>query len=276
MLSSLGACSLIDDDLANCATTRTIDCRLHPTDNIDSLLAAQITGSGGQFLHDALTAYYEPLHHPASHTVRLDFYDVATAGLCTTFNGTLEDTTGTFRPELPTGHLRAEGLSPADFNPTAPAPRDTVVAPLQPVYTGSLDMPDNQPRYVIDLYPVNAHVAIAANISSAIRSVQIMAEDSAAHLFTERPRTSGLTQRIFVGTIIPEAAKEWRVVVLATTASGSITRTVLTINRPLTPGDIRVLQVSITDNGATQTTNAGVGASVTLDWKRGGTYNPEI
>ena len=58
--------------------------------------------------------------------------------------------------------------------------------------------------------------------------------------------------------------------------NGSITKTVLTLSEALKAGDIKVIRVKVNDDGGISTTDSNVGASVTLDWKKGGEYNPDL
>lgn len=255
-LSSICGCSLIDDDLADCATARTIDCRLHPYGDIDSLLAAQITGNGGQILINTLAAYYRSVLYPTSRTVNLSFYDAATGELCTTLTETMQGMSATFTPQLPVGDLRCDGES------------------QQPLYRGSALMPRQQSRDTIDLYPVEAQVAVVAKVNPAVTSVQmVVGSDSLQY----RQTASTADFRTYAAATLPSGSSQsWQVTIYATLTDGSVTRTVLTVQRPLVAGDIRVLQVTIGSNGAAETSNIGVGASVTLDWKRGGQYDPTI
>lgn len=48
------------------------------------------------------------------------------------------------------------------------------------------------------------------------------------------------------------------------------------MTEPLKAGDIRVIRIHVNDDGGVSTSDSNVGASVTLDWKKGGEYNPEI
>lgn len=68
----------------------------------------------------------------------------------------------------------------------------------------------------------------------------------------------------------------WHVIILADLPDGSVTRTALSLSKALKTGDIRVIRVKLNDDGGVSTTDSNVGASVTLDWKKGGEYNPEI
>ena len=78
------------------------------------------------------------------------------------------------------------------------------------------------------------------------------------------------------GTESPSNDAVWRIIVLNDMPGGSVTRTVLYVRKPLRAGDVRVIRVHVNDDGGVDTRNSNVGASVTLDWKKGGEYNPEI
>ncbi len=78
------------------------------------------------------------------------------------------------------------------------------------------------------------------------------------------------------GTESPSNDAVWRIIVLNDMPGGSVTRTVLYVRKPLRAGDVRVIRVHVNDDGGVDTGNSNVGASVTLDWKKGGEYNPEI
>ena len=68
----------------------------------------------------------------------------------------------------------------------------------------------------------------------------------------------------------------WEYHVYITTASGSVTRSVLRSYQPLLAEQVQVVHVKLEPNGTPEPTNPTVGVSVTLDWKQGGTYNPKL
>ena len=57
---------------------------------------------------------------------------------------------------------------------------------------------------------------------------------------------------------------------------GTTTRTVLGIKEPLRAGQFKIVKVRIGEQGEIQPEAQEVGVSVTLDWKPGGTYNPDL
>ena len=70
---------------------------------------------------------------------------------------------------------------------------------------------------------------------------------------------------------------EWEILCYVTLDDGTITETVLTVETPLEAGQLKIIKANLTSNGAVTPVNASdVGASVTLDWGSGGTYNPNF
>jgi hypothetical protein len=54
------------------------------------------------------------------------------------------------------------------------------------------------------------------------------------------------------------------------------TETVLHIKEPLRAGQLKIIKARVGENGQIESETPNVGISVTLDWKKGGTYNPEL
>lgn len=296
MSLSFSACSLIDDD-TNCVScnTRTFECHVHVSTRIDSLLTSQIHGDGSEALQSTLASYYLGLFNVSTRSVGFGFYDVATGDLLDEESRTMQGNDATFSIGLPKGNLRCVAVSP-----DSAMGQDSLVAIQQPQYSGRLLMKEGDSRYSVNLYPVDAQVALVARADSSISAVSVTAEglassfslgDSIYHRngniatqLTLQSSASTSVYSTYAGTLLPsfnatranESSEPWRLIVLATTATGSVTRTVLTISKPLLPADIRVLMVSISADGAARTTDSSVGATVTLDWKSGGEYNPDI
>lgn len=68
----------------------------------------------------------------------------------------------------------------------------------------------------------------------------------------------------------------WRILVYVTLPDDSVTETTLFLNSPLKAGQLKLIKAYLQPNGAVTPVNAEVGASVELDWKQGGTYEPEM
>jgi len=68
----------------------------------------------------------------------------------------------------------------------------------------------------------------------------------------------------------------WEYHLYITNAKGTITRSILRSYQPLFAEQVQVVHVKLDPTGSAESKNPTVGVSVTLDWKPGGTYNPEL
>lgn len=87
-------------------------------------------------------------------------------------------------------------------------------------------------------------------------------------------RTVIETQEPFVAQPGEQSLWEYRVYV--TNADGTVTESIVGIREPLRAGQLKIIQVWIGDDGRVMSNTPEVGISVTLDWKPGNVYNPEI
>ena len=62
----------------------------------------------------------------------------------------------------------------------------------------------------------------------------------------------------------------------ATRADNTITENILQIKEPLRAGELKILKVFMGENGVIESTSSEVGVSVTLDWKPGSVFHPEL
>lgn len=68
----------------------------------------------------------------------------------------------------------------------------------------------------------------------------------------------------------------WEFHIFLPQPDGTITKTVLGIREPLRAGQLKIVRVRVGDSGAIETDAPEVGVSVTLDWKPGSIYHPEL
>lgn len=68
----------------------------------------------------------------------------------------------------------------------------------------------------------------------------------------------------------------WQFRVYATEMDGTVTETLLDLHEPLNAGQLKIIKGWMSSDGAIETNSQEVTASVTLDWKSGGQYNPEF
>ena len=93
--------------------------------------------------------------------------------------------------------------------------------------------------------------------------------------------TPALNTRTVIETTEPFIAQPgdevlWEFRIYLPQPDGTITETILGIREPLRAGQLKIVRVRIGDSGQVEAENPNVGVSVTLDWKPGGEYNPEL
>ena len=89
-----------------------------------------------------------------------------------------------------------------------------------------------------------------------------------------KTRTVIETEEPFMAKLGEESLWEFRVYVPQ--PGGKLTESVLTITEPLGPGQLKIVKARLGDNGVIESEAPNVGVSVTLDWKPGGVYHPEL
>lgn len=302
-----GSCTWWDYEGPPCDSNRTVTCRLRMVVNVDSQLLAQLPADHDSVLRMSLSDYFTRMVHPSSHLLWMGFYDKLSGTLSRSYTTFVQSSGSTMTLSLPEGDLRliassdVDMLSDTTLTSTARLAQiggDSITGRSDVAYSGRLDMPDGNDSYAITLYPTDAQLAVVANTDQTIKSVRMSVEglyttfslnDSIYSSQNQRPVTLPLRiatenngRQVYAATVFPTQDgtrannSTWQITVYASTASGSITRSILTPHPGFKAGDIRVIQVSINKNGVVETTDASVGASITLDWKPGGTYNPEI
>ena len=68
----------------------------------------------------------------------------------------------------------------------------------------------------------------------------------------------------------------WKMNVYVTLPDGTTTKNELKVYSRLRAGYVKIIKAKVYPNGALEITDADIGASVMLDWKEGGTYNPQF
>ena len=209
---------------------------------------------------------------------------------------------------LPDGQLKQQTSGTGDANTVAPHRTG--------IFTARLDMdvkPNQDQQFDVTLYMVNAATALVMDTSEAptIQSIKVFVDGFATGyqtadgkylfegnptLLTEDLPIEGGTQRCFASVHFPskddatkviidsqdpfvaenaaEALWKWRAYV--TIADGSVTETVLGINKPLLAGGLKILKTKVYDTGIVTTQDPTVGVSVTLDWQDAGHHEIEL
>lgn len=68
----------------------------------------------------------------------------------------------------------------------------------------------------------------------------------------------------------------YRVTAYITLPDGTVTENIISVEQPLLAGRLKIIKLQMKPDGSLTPVSQDVGVSVTLDWKQGGTYEPEI
>jgi hypothetical protein len=74
----------------------------------------------------------------------------------------------------------------------------------------------------------------------------------------------------------PDEEALWEIRVYVPHENGTKDEYVLGIKEPIRAGQFKIIRVKMGENGKIISEDPLVGVSVTLDWKPGGEYNPEL
>ena len=188
--------------------------------------------------------------------------------------------------------------------------RDTLPSQPTAVYTARLPMKMAQDttieKFDVRLYMVSCAVALVVDsLPESVRNMKAIVSGTATgfmvldSVFTyDHPsivRTEQLSRQCYAAVALPSKGKikgtdlaktkavtqeeqtYWEVRTYVPLKDGTVTETKLSIQTPLEAGTIEIIRVNIKDNGSAEPLNRmQVGATVTLDWKEGGTHDIEI
>ena len=73
-----------------------------------------------------------------------------------------------------------------------------------------------------------------------------------------------------------QAEALFRIKAYITLPDGSVTENIISVEQPLLAGYLKIIKMKMKPDGSLTPESHDVGVSVTLDWKQGGTYEPEI
>ena len=172
------------------------------------------------------------------------------------------------------------------------------------LFTGRADLEagvtkDN--NYLVNLYQANSSAALVLDtIDAQISGVRMELEDMASVFNISDSTYSYTNGAIVAGRQLDISATEnhrlcyyavcfpsrdtatsddkavWRMNVYVELPDGTTTKNELKVYSRLRAGYVKIIKAKVYPNGALEITDAEVGASVMLDWKEGGSYNPDL
>ena len=163
--------------------------------------------------------------------------------------------------------------------------------------------------YYVDLYMANSCAALVVDTTGVdIRGMKVFTQDFAtsfavadsAYAFTANPvvrsteiplpgqhstchyavsfpsrNTMGAANNAHPATRA-NGETFFRIRAYVTLPDGSVTENIISVEQPLLAGYLKIIKMKMKTDGSLTPVSHDVGVSVTLDWKHGGTYEPEI
>lgn len=290
------SCGVIDEDNSDCGRDIVVRYRLHaPTDPARTIardLAADDEQPAGNALWHAIATYTDGIAHdidvridpgthetlaPEANTAEMQHYFVE----------------GSYKGRAVANSATAATAALADDGTIAQPRADTIDSHATALYTARHQFhidDDSQGAIDVDMYMANAIAALVVDTAGVqARGLKATAEGLAtafqaadstyvysaptAVRLAPVPEPSTRLTSYCVGFAAPA---HWRIVADVAMPDGTTTRNEITIDTPLMPAGMKIVKMKMRSDGSLTPEIPDVGVSVTLDWKSGGTYNPEM
>lgn len=310
------SCSVIDEDLSDCGVDNKIVYRLQLVTNVQTELAEHLSTEAEQPVASALKASLGNIFTEKAHDIDLSFYntddqrerheqhimDASSAEYVV------------YLPERDYRNLSVANISDA-ANVTLVSPEyghrgmvleqmvaDTIDSHTTGMFTARkiIQVCKCTESYDVDLYMANCCTALVVDTAGVyVKGVNVVAQDFASRFAVgdsiysfdndvvirsneiSIPKTLHRTCHYVVS--FPSADKTradagayYRIKAYVTLADGTITENVMTVETPLSAGNLKIIKMRMKADGSLTPECHDVGVSVTLDWKQGGVYEPDI
>ncbi len=312
----LSGCSSIDEDLSDCGSEYEMEYKLCLETDINTELQSQLDQQTDGQVADALYNHLKNIFSDVAYDIDLSFYDTGKEGTLLQNKelemGTNERSYTIFLPaheyrhaaiaNLANNHqVVKEGEKQSYTLALHQELPDTVDSHESGLFTGraDLDVKENENQsFQVDLYMANSAAAMVIDRQGIeVKEIKVFTtgfasgfnvNDSTYTFEKTSPivRTTsvdtGTDQLCFCSVNFPSRDKAdgdealWEYRVYVTLADGSVTETILSVKEPLGAGKLKVVQCTLCADGSLTTSNPSVGVSVTLEWKEGGTYEPDF
>ena len=307
-------CDTINEDLDNCGTDFTIDYTLRLVTNIETELNTVLSTDVDQEIADALRdALTEHIFREFAEDVNLSFYN--TSGeqeLLQQEKHQMNAGEASYTIYLPARdymHLAVANIAGAqtvtlEGDGNCPDSKlvqqkgDTIDSHATGLFTARVPMEvmsDQDQDFLVTLYMANSAAAIVIDTTGCnVREVRTFInkvgdgfcinDSTYTHTSNSVIRMNNVTLPATTNSVCnygvcfpSDDDGEWEIFCYVTLDDGTITETILTVETPLEAGQFKIIKAQLSNDGSVVPVNASdVGASVTLDWKSGGGYNPSF
>lgn len=308
----LASCSIIDENLDDCGVNNKMVYRLKLITNIQTELDEQLSSPEEQHVADALKESLKTIFTDKAHDIDLSFYN--TDNTREKHEQHIMDASQAeyvvYLPERDYRNLAVANMADAtnvtlesdDYTPTTMKLQqqqgDTIDSHTTGMFTARkiIEVCNCTEAFHVELYMANSCAALVidtagVNISGMKVLTQDLATSFAVNDSTYAYQANPLVRAVEVPlnsspytchyavsfpSRLTRAEALFRIKAYVTLPDGTITENIITVEQPLLAGYLKIIKMKMKPNGSLTPVSHDVGVSVTLNWKQGGTYEPEV
>ena len=308
----LSSCSIIDEDLDDCGINNKIVYRLKLITNIQTELDQQLGSADERPVANALRQSLNGIFTDMAHDIDLSFYN--TDNIREKHEQHIMNASQAeyvvYLPERDYRNLAVANITNAtnvtlesdDNTPTTmkllQQQGDTIDSHTTGMFTArkTIEVCNCTESFNVELYMANSCAALVVDTAGVgIRGMKVLTQDFATsfavsdstYAYQANPLirsvevpTNGQPYTCHYAVSFPSRHTRsdslFRIKAYVTLPDGTTTENIITVEQPLLAGYLKIIKMKMKPNGSLTPLSQDVGVSVTLNWKQGGTYEPEI
>ena len=308
----LSSCSIIDENLDDCGINNKIVYRLKLITNIQTELDQQLGSADERPVANALRQSLNGIFTDMAHDIDLSFYN--TDNIREKHEQHIMNASQAeyvvYLPERDYRNLAVANITNAtnvtlesdDNTPTTmkllQQQGDTIDSHTTGMFTArkTIEVCNCTESFNVELYMANSCAALVVDTAGVgIRGMKVLTQDFATsfavsdstYAYQANPLirsvevpTNGQPYTCHYAVSFPSRHTRsdglFRIKAYVTLPDGTTTENIITVEQPLLAGYLKIIKMKMKPNGSLTPLSQDVGVSVTLNWKQGGTYEPEI
>lgn len=308
----LSSCSIIDEDLDDCGINNKIVYRLKLITNIQTELDQQLGSADERPVANALRQSLNGIFTDMAHDIDLSFYN--TDNIREKHEQHIMNASQAeyvvYLPERDYRNLAVANITNAtnvtlesdDNTPTTmkllQQQGDTIDSHTTGMFTArkTIEVCNCTESFNVELYMANSCAALVVDTAGVgIRGMKVLTQDFATsfavsdstYAYQANPLirsvevpTNGQPYTCHYAVSFPSRHTRsdglFRIKAYVTLPDGTTTENIITVEQPLLAGYLKIIKMKMKPNGSLTPLSQDVGVSVTLNWKQGGTYEPEV
>ena len=308
----LSSCSIIDEDLDDCGINNKIVYRLKLITNIQTELDQQLGSADERPVANALRQSLNGIFTDMAHDIDLSFYN--TDNIREKHEQHIMNASQAeyvvYLPERDYRNLAVANITNAtnvtlesdDNTPTTmkllQQQGDTIDSHTTGMFTArkTIEVCNCTESFNVELYMANSCAALVVDTAGiGVRGMKVLTQDFATSFAVSDSTYAYQANPLIRSVEVPTNGQHYtchyavsfpsrhtrsdglfRIKAYVTLPDGTTTENIITVEQPLLAGYLKIIKMKMKPNGSLTPLSQDVGVSVTLNWKQGGTYEPEV